>query len=186
MMAAHGPGSLISMPFPERPVVIVTSSTLNFPRPANKARAYTLVELVTVIAILAILAAIAGPRFFNQDVFRARGYADEMAGAIRYAQKVAIATGCSVQFTATTAGYQANQQAASGNHCNASSTSWSGAVTNSDGQVIAGAVPAGVTTTAFTLTFGPDGLLSSGGGASIAVGGRTLVVSTVSGYAEVQ
>lgn len=167
-------------------MVIVTSSTLNFPRPADKARAYTLVELVTVIAILAILAAIAGPRFFNQDVFRARGYADEMAGAIRYSQKVAIATGCSVQFTATTAGYQANQQAASGNHCNASSTSWSSAVTNIDGQAIAGTVPAGVTTTAFSLTFGPDGLLSSGGGASIAVGGRTLVVSTVSGYAEVQ
>jgi len=36
------------------------------------------------------------------------------------------------------------------------------------------------------LTFGPDGLLSSGGGVSIAVGTRILVISTVSGYAEVQ
>ncbi len=167
-------------------MVIVTSSTLEFLRNARNARAYTLVELVTVIAILAILAAIAGPRFFNQDVFRARGYADEMAGAIRYSQKVAIATGCSVQFAATASGYQANQQAASGNHCNPNSASWSSAVTNIDGQAIAGIVPAGVATSGFTLTFGPDGLLSSGGGISIAVGTRTLLVSTVSGYAEVQ
>jgi len=31
---------------------------------------------------------------------------------IRFSQKVAIATGCSVQFTATVSGYQAMQQAA--------------------------------------------------------------------------
>lgn len=156
----------------------MTSSTLK--------HGYTLVELVTVIAIVAILAALAGPRFFNQTTFRERGYADELAAAVRYSQKVAIATGCSVLFTATTASYTAMQQAASGNHCNSGSSTWSTAVTNTDGQTIAGSVPAGVTTAAFSLTFGSDGLLSSGGGVSIAVGARTLAISAVSGYAEVQ
>ncbi|MGH8265318.1 MAG: hypothetical protein ACRET4_17725, partial [Steroidobacteraceae bacterium] len=94
--------------------------------------------------------------------------------------------GCSVQFTATTSGYQAMQQAAGGNHCNTASSTWSSAVTNADGQQMAGSVPSGVTTSAFSVTFGPDGLLSSGGGASVAVGSRTLVISAVSGYAEVQ
>ena len=167
-------------------MVIATSSTLTDPAAARIARGYTLVELVTVIAIVAILAAIAGPRFFDHSLFRARGYADELAGAIRYSQKIAIATGCSVQFTATTSGYQAMQQVASGNHCNSASATWTSAVTNADGQQIAGSVPSGIGTSAFSLTIGPDGLLSSGGGVSIAVGSRTLVISTVSGYAEVQ
>lgn len=164
----------------------MTSSTLLGPGGPRTTRGYTLVELVTVIAIVAILAAIAGPRFFDYSLFRARGYADELAGAIRYSQKVAIASGCSVLFSATTSGYQASQQAASGNHCDASSASWSIAVTNADGQPIAGSVPAGVTTSAFTLTFGPDGLLLGGGGISVPVGPRTLAISVVSGYAEVQ
>jgi MSHA pilin protein MshC len=164
----------------------MTSSTLLCSSGQRTSRGYTLVELVTVIAIAAILAAIAGPRFFDYSLFRARGYADELAGAIRYSQKVAIASGCSVLFSASASGYQASQQAASGNHCDASSTAWSIAVTNADGQPIAGSVPGGVTTGAFSLTFGPDGLLSSGGGVSVPVGPRTLVISAVSGYAEVQ
>ena len=89
-------------------------------------------------------------------------------------------------FSATTSGYQASQQTASGNHCDASSASWPTVVTNVDGQQIVGTVPAASRRPRFTLTFGPDGLLASGGGTSIAVGARTLVVSAVSGYAEVQ
>ena len=41
--------------------------------------------------IIGVLAAVAIPRFFDTDVFRARGFADEVQAALRYAQKVAIA-----------------------------------------------------------------------------------------------
>ena len=41
--------------------------------------------------IIGILAAVAIPRFFDTDVFRARGFADEVQATLRYAQKVAIA-----------------------------------------------------------------------------------------------
>jgi MSHA pilin protein MshC len=172
-------------------VVTVTSSTLQSRGTRRRhgvcdTGGYTLIELVTVITLIAILAAVAGPRFFDTAVFRARGYADELAGAIRYSQKIAIATGCSVLFSATTSGYQATQQTASGNHCDSTATSWPTIVVNSDGQQVLGTVPSGVTTAAFSLTFGADGLLSSGGGVSIAVGSRQLVISQVSGYAEVQ
>jgi MSHA pilin protein MshC len=171
---------------PERPVVIMTSSALKFFRHAQPARGYTLIELVTVITLVAILAAVAGPRFFDTSVFRERGYADELAGAIRYSQKVAVASGCSVLFTATTSGYQASQQTASGNHCDPAASTWPNVVTNGDGQQVLGSVPSGVTTSAFSLTFGADGLLASGGGVNVAVGSRTLAISAVSGYAEVQ
>jgi MSHA pilin protein MshC len=164
----------------------VTSSTLDPGEMRAASRGYTLIELVTVISLVAILAAIAGPRFFNNQTFRERGYADELAGAIRYSQKVAIASGCSVLFSATASGYQASQQAASGNHCDTTASSWPVPVVSADGQPVQGTVPGGIATTAFTLTFGSDGLLASGGGVSIAVGSRQLVVSAVSGYPDVQ
>lgn len=50
-----------------------------------------MVELITIMVIVGILAAVAAPRFFTQDVFSSRGFYDQAASAIRYAQKAAIA-----------------------------------------------------------------------------------------------
>lgn len=52
---------------------------------------FTLVELITIMVILGIIAAVAVPRFFDSDVFRSRGYADQVQTSLRYAQKIAIA-----------------------------------------------------------------------------------------------
>jgi MSHA pilin protein MshC len=51
---------------------------------SSRSAGYTIVELVTVIVILGVLGAIAGPRFFGTRVFSERGYADEVASAMRY------------------------------------------------------------------------------------------------------
>lgn len=52
---------------------------------------FTLVELVMTMVIAGILAAVVAPRFFDNNIFQSRGFADQIQATLRYAQKVAIA-----------------------------------------------------------------------------------------------
>ena len=60
-------------------------------------KGFTLIELVIVILLLGVMAAVVVPKFFNLDDYRTRAAYDEVAGAVRYAQKLAVASGCEVQ-----------------------------------------------------------------------------------------
>ena len=57
----------------------------------QRVRGFTIVELVTVMVMVGLLAAVAMPRFFQQDSFDARSFADQNVSMLRYAQKLAIA-----------------------------------------------------------------------------------------------
>ena len=52
---------------------------------------FTLTELITVIVLVGILSAVALPRFFDNNVFQSRGFADQVLSTLRYAQKAAVA-----------------------------------------------------------------------------------------------
>ena len=52
---------------------------------------FTLVELVMTLVIAGILAAVVAPRFFDANIFKSRGFADQVQASLRYAQKEAIA-----------------------------------------------------------------------------------------------
>ena len=52
---------------------------------------FTLVELIMVMVIVGILAIAVVPRFFDANVFKSRGFADQVQASLRYAQKQAIA-----------------------------------------------------------------------------------------------
>jgi MSHA pilin protein MshC len=58
-------------------------------------KGFTLMELVIVLLLVGILAAYAVPRL-NLAGFRSAGFSQQTITAIRYAQKQAISTGCSV------------------------------------------------------------------------------------------
>lgn len=62
---------------------------------------FTLVEMITIIVILGIIAVVAMPRFADTNVFRDRATADQVAAALRYAQKVAIASHSDVTVSVT-------------------------------------------------------------------------------------
>lgn len=50
-----------------------------------------MVELILVIAVAGILAAVAVPRMVGRTGFDARGFADQLAATVRFAQKLAVA-----------------------------------------------------------------------------------------------
>lgn len=61
------------------------------PCAVNIQRGFSLIELVMTMVVVGVLAAVAVPRFFDNNLFQSRGFADQVQASLRYAQKVAIA-----------------------------------------------------------------------------------------------
>jgi MSHA pilin protein MshC len=152
---------------------------------AGRDRGFTLIELVVVIVILGILAAFAAPRFFDDRTFAVRGYYEELAAALKYSQKLAVASGCPVRVSITAAGYDARQQAAQGGSCDLTDATWPTPVALADGAVLAGNAPAGLALAApVTLTFDALGRTDLGADRTIAVGSFALTIDADSGFVQ--
>jgi MSHA pilin protein MshC len=152
---------------------------------------FTMVELVTSIVIIGILAAALEPKFIGNNTFAERGYTDEVAAALRYAQAVAMANGCGVQvilgMKANRGTYKVVQRRNGPPACNGN---WNRAVIRVDGGALSGTAPNGVTLAPATqITFDAQGhianavavVLSSGAG-----GTSTLTIAANSGFVVVQ
>lgn len=70
---------------------------------------FSLVELITVVVLLAIIGIVALGRFTDQNLFAARGFFDDTVSAVRFAQKLAISTGCDIRVITTASSYQLRQ-----------------------------------------------------------------------------
>jgi MSHA pilin protein MshC len=155
--------------------------------PAEDRRGFTLIELVTVITIVGVLAAFAAPRFWTQQTFSDRGYVDELAAALRSTQKAAVISGCPAQLSLASGSYVATQQAASGNACNLSDTTWPTPILSADGSAIQDTAPANTTAAPTGMfQFDTQGRLSSSPATTISVGTHTLTIIAGTGLVQVQ
>ena len=77
----------------------------------NRHSGFTLIELVVVILLLGILSVFAMGRMFDGNQFKARGFFDDTVTAVRFAQKLAVSTGCAVQVDLKATGYELDQRA---------------------------------------------------------------------------
>lgn len=150
-------------------------------RPAANA-GFTVIELILVIVIVAVLGAIAGPRFFANATFDERAYYDEVVASLRYAQKVAVATGCRVRVEVTATTYSLTQQSSLSGHCDPADTSYPAPVMLGTGEVMNGTAPGGVTASpAISLVYEPLGRTTLGADQVVSIGGRTLTIQAESG-----
>jgi MSHA pilin protein MshC len=149
----------------------------------KRAAGFTFVELLVVIVIIGIVAAFAAPRLLDDRTFLQRGYYEELVAALKYAQKLAVASGCPVRVVIDAAGYAARPQPEQSGTCNGAETNWRANVALARRQVLAGSKPLGVTVwPAVTLTFDALGRTDLGADQDINVGPFALTVRAASGF----
>ncbi|MCB1845628.1 MAG: GspH/FimT family pseudopilin [Halioglobus sp.] len=138
--------------------------------------------MILVIVIIGVLGALAGPRFFNNQAFAERAYAEELASALRYAQKVAVGSGCRVRVSVSAIAYELAQQAPQSGHCNPADAGFPVDVMLSSGQAASGNAPSGVVVSpAATLVFDALGRTGLAANLVLGVGVHTLSVEAGSG-----
>ena len=138
---------------------------------------FTLVELVVIILLLGILAVVAIPVFFNLNDYRTLAAYDEVAGAVRYAQKLAVASGCDVQVNISANSYALRQ------HSTSCSTGAFATITNH--PVTSGTISGvGLASTPSSFIF--DALGRSSNAVTITVGSESFNVIAETGYVDAQ
>jgi MSHA pilin protein MshC len=148
-------------------------------------RGFTLTELVIVIAIFAILAAVAGPRFLGMGDVAGHFFFDDTLAALRYAQKLAIGTGC-VQVTIAANTYTLKLQ----DNCTGSSYTMSVVHPGTGASGYSNTAPTGVTLTssASPIIFDALGRALNSGGAvtdfTVTVGTSDIDIVGESGFVD--
>lgn len=144
---------------------------------------FTLLELVVVLVLLGALAVIAVPRLAESG-FRSAAFAEQIAAAFRYAQRLAVASGCEVQVevSATTHSYRITRRNDGSDTACGTTGAFTLDVPSPAGGNFAATASGGVTVTqGLVLRFDAQGLPTPNGG-TVVVGGRSIVIEAETGH----
>jgi len=140
----------------------------------NKPCGYTLFELVIIIVLLGILSVFVIPRI-DLAGFRSTGFSQQALASIRFAQKLAISSGCGVEVEISGANPDVCQLRWSGCAGNASIAN----PASGQNDFCADSTPIGV---APSVNFTYDLLGVPSSGQSFTVDGRTFIVEPNTGF----
>ena len=140
-------------------------------------KGFTLIELVVIMLLIGILAAFAIPKFFNLSDYRTRAAYDEVAGAVRYAQKLAVASGCEVQVSISGNSYALQQH---------STDCTSGAFTTISNHPITSNTISGVSLTSIPGSFIFDAMGRSSGVVTVNIDSDSFTVIAETGTVDAQ
>ena len=146
---------------------------------------FTMVELVLVLILLGILAGVAAPRFFALRGFQSDYYYDDVLSALRYAQRLAVASGCPVEFRITGGNFSLTQRQS----CTTGSFSRAVPHPGTGAPGYTGTAPSGLSVVAVPnpVVFDPLGRALDGSlnpsDVNVLVGSRSIDVAAESGFA---
>ena len=137
---------------------------------------FTLIETVMVIVLLGVILITAIPKFFQRSVFDERVLFDDTLNAIRYAQKLAVVTGCKIQVAVSGDAYTLTRPSSRA-QCDLLSPSFTLDVVHpGTGEPAYTGSQANVTLSASPPTFTFDALGRASADVTITVAGKTIDV----------
>ncbi len=149
----------------------------------SRCQGFTLIELIIVIVIIGALSALVASRMSTSSVEQA-GFEQQIKVALRYAQRLAVVTGCEVQVQVDAAADSvALFRRAGGTATSCGGGAFIEAVTSpgtNTNYLITASANADVTS-GLTIAFDSIGRPSPAGG-SVVISGRTILVEAESGY----
>ncbi len=151
------------------------------PVPFVLLQGFTLVELVMCMVLMGIISTSVLPKFFNLTSYKEKALFDDTLNAIRYAQKLAVATGCNVQFVTSSNQFSLKRPAGRGTCTSVTSADFSSNVVQHASSGNYTGSQSGINLSTITLYFNALGIIASSTGTGISVGAShaiTVVPST--------